>query len=63
MANSHHIVPARGSGVGRTALQAEIREEVGAEENMMKVTAVNGVEMMSRESSLSLFIKKLWDVK
>lgn len=44
-------------------MQTEIREEVGAEESMVKVTTVNGVEMVSRESSLSLFIKKLWDLK
>ena len=49
MAEGHHIVPAHGSGVGRTVLQTEIREEVGAEENMIKVIAVNGVEMTNRD--------------
>lgn len=52
-------MPACGSAVGRTVLQTEIREEVEAEENMLKVTAVNGVEMMSRDDVLCLFIKAL----
>lgn len=39
-------------------LQTEIREEVGAEENMIKVIAVRGVEIMSRDYVHHLFSYK-----
>lgn len=45
----HRVVPAHGSGLGRTDLWTGIREEVGAEKNFTKVIAVNSVEIMSRD--------------
>lgn len=54
VAEGCHGVPAPGSGAGRTVLQTQIREEVGAE-NTIKVPAVNGVEMKSRDYAHCLF--------